>query len=121
MSPEVPANTNGRVPKRTLEMRGRARLTDTTGVSSWPVKAVASATPEARAAQVQQHQHEVAQVDGIKLGKLAVIARPTGSQLRCRLRSSRDDSLAPRRGRIAHGRPFWLDCTAKSFMLRRSI
>ena len=41
MSPALPAKTKGKVPKRTLAMRGRARLTDTTGVSSWPVMALA--------------------------------------------------------------------------------
>src|SRR5580700_3332164 len=239
MSPEAPAKTNGRVPKRTLEMRGRARFTDTTGVISWPVSALTKmrndaiapgrarqgaadaapararesvaqpgiladigerkadqrhrqpehveqaeardrlfmedvdphqpqeaapdrqhehrqqeadqklaaaaaileaiaqdgemvpqiaayprATPEARPAHGQQHQHEMAEVDGVEIGQLAVIERPARRQVRCsrrRLGSILGDRLAPRRSRIAHGWPFWLDCTAKSFMLRCNI
>ena len=41
MSPAPPAKTKGKLPKRVLAMRGRARFTDTTGVSSWKHMALA--------------------------------------------------------------------------------
>ena len=88
------------------------------------IAADARAPPEARPAQGQHHQHEVAEVDGVELAQLAVVERPAGRQVPCgrrRLGDRLGDGLAPRRGRIAHGWPFWLDCTAKSFMLRCNI
>ena len=41
MSPAPPEKTKGKLPKRVLAMRGRARFTDTTGVRSWKVMALA--------------------------------------------------------------------------------
>ena len=64
------------------------------------------AAPEARPAQGQQHQHEMAQIDGVELAQPAVIERPARRQVRCgrsgcrsSCRSSLDDGLAPGRGR----------------------
>ena len=81
------------------------------------------AAPEARPPQRQHHEHEMAQVDGVELAQPAVISGPARRQVRRgrnRFGRSLDDSLAPRRS-IAHKRPSWLDCTAKSFMLQCSI